>query len=253
MQHQHLEYHNRADVDHWWFAARRRIVLDQIRRRIARSPGHREILDLGCGAGGMLNYLSELGTAYGVDGTPEAVEFARAKTDAQVEVGGLPDQVPFDPGRFDIVTLLDVLEHVEDDRGSLKTIGQLLRPGGFVLITVPACPFLWSEHDDLNEHHRRYTRSELREKLETAGFRIRKLTYFNTLLFPPIALARLLQRLRPPRGHADEGNLPSTLNMIFRMVFSLEKPLLRWLSLPVGVSLLALADGPNQQGVEHDG
>jgi hypothetical protein len=144
-----------------------------------------------------------------------------------------------------------VLEHIEDDLGSLHRVAQLLRPGGFLVVTVPAYRFLWSEHDVVNEHKRRYTRTELATKMKQIGFGIRKLSYFNTLLFPPIAAMRLIQRLRDRPGQADEGHVAPWLNGVLRRVFSLEKQMLRWLSLPFGVSLIAVADKPIEEGHSH--
>jgi SAM-dependent methyltransferase len=194
--------HHELDDRHWWFAARRRIVLQVLDAALRRAgpAGKPRILDIGCGGGGTLRELALRGEAFGLDPEPSAVEAAMRRARCEVRLGRLPDEIPYELGSFDAVTLLDVLEHIEDDVRALGTIERLLRPGGLLLCTVPAYRFLWSQHDDVNEHRRRYTRPELRIRLEAAGLRVRKLSYCNTFLFPPIAAARLLWRRggRPP-------------------------------------------------------
>lgn len=244
MQLEHLAYHDAAEADHWWFAARRRIVLGLIARTLNGSREKVRLLDIGCGAGGMLNHLTRWGTAVGVDASPEAVEIARRKTDAEVVQGALPRGVPFGDEAFDVITVLDVVEHVEDDEAALDRIAHMLKPGGFVVLTVPAYRFLWSHHDVVNEHKRRYTRPELLAKLEAAGLRVRLLSYYNTLLFPPIAVVRLLRRLRRREARADEGRVPPLLNALLRTVFAWEAHLLRRTTLPFGISLIAVAERP---------
>lgn len=233
---------------HWWFRARGEIVLallgDALRERAARANGsgarRPRIVDLGCGAGGMIGRLAALGEAVGMDASPAAVEYAR-EVGVDIHLGALPAPVPFADGSFDAATLLDVLEHIDDDRAALAAIRGLLRPGGILVVTVPAFPFLWSQHDELNEHRRRYVRAELREKLESAGFDVLRLSYFNTFLFPPIAAVRLAGRLGGRRDEPMEGRVPKPVNALLRELFASERWLLRSGSLPFGVSLIAVA------------
>lgn len=241
--------HDELEDSHWWFAARRRIVMDVLRRALARrelaTPPR--LLDIGCGAGGTLRELAALGEAFGVDPEPSAVEATRRRCGCPVRQGGLPHDIPFEPGTFDVVTLLDVLEHVRDDAGSLATIERLLVPGGFLLCTVPAYPFLWSRHDVLNQHERRYLRRQLAARLRDAGLEPRKLTYFNTLLFPPIAGVRLLQGRSQPGAAAPSGDLgrvPAPVNALLAAIFAAERFWLRCAAFPFGVSILALARKP---------
>lgn len=247
--------HDELDDDHWWFAARRRIVLQVLRRalkeRVARNQGPPAILDVGCGAGATLRELARLGEACGIDVEPSAVEAAARRSGCPVRLGHLPDGVPFPAGSFDVVTMLDVLEHIEDDRGSLAAVERLLRPGGMLLCTVPAYRFLWSEHDVLNLHKRRYTRGQLGRRLQEAGLRVRKLTYYNTFLFLPIAAVRVA-RGKPGSGGAGAGaeprpdlaRVPAPVNALLRAVFGAERYWLRVGSFPFGVSVLALAQKP---------
>lgn len=248
MQISHLEYHRDAERDHWWFAARRSIVLAQLESALEpRRTFRREtlrILDIGCGAGGMLSFLSNWGEVAGVDASPEAVAMAAATGVGDVRHGSLPGDIPFDPASFDVITLLDVLEHVDDDVMALEAVRRLLRPHGTLIMTVPAYRLLWSGHDVVNEHRRRYVRGELRHKLQEAGFTVDRLSYFNTLLFPPIALARFLGRLRRGTPTADTGRVPAPLNAMLRSIFGVERHLLGATNLPFGVSLLAVARAP---------
>jgi SAM-dependent methyltransferase len=235
--------HDAHESSHWWFVARRRIVLRMLRRELDEPPpAGLRLLDVGCGAGGMLGHLARFGSAIGVDPSPDAVAYSAARG-ADVRLGTLPDGLPFGADdRFDVITLLDVLEHVDDDDASLRTLRRLLAPAGLLVMTVPAFPFLWSGHDVVNEHRRRYTRPQLRQRLVTAGFDVRTLSYFNTALFPPIAAVRLLRRLS--RG-ADEGGdlgvVPAPLNAVLGSVFAAERHVLPHVSLPFGVSLIATA------------
>lgn len=248
MKVEHLEYHHAHEATHWWFVARRRIVttfLDDVVREL--DPEQRSglrLLDVGCGAGGFLETLRRFGNAFGVDPSPAAIEFARSKSAADVRRGSLPDDLPFAGAEFDVITLLDVLEHVDEDERALRTLAGLLRPGGYLIITVPAFRFLWSAHDEVNEHRRRYTRDELEERLHAAGFQVRKISYFNTFLFPPIAAMRFLARVLGRNGGANQGIVPGPVNALLTFIFSSERHVLRRGSLPFGVSLFALARRP---------
>ena len=224
---------------HWWFVSKKKIVLDFIDRYVPTNDNHK-ILDIGCGSGLMLNALEQIGGTYGMDMSDDAINFSKEIFSGTVKKGMLPDNIPYDEEYFSLVVALDVIEHVDDDRASLTAIRSHIAEGGQAVISVPACMFLWSEHDVLNEHKRRYTLEELKGKLIDAGFTIEKISYFNTFLFPLISLVRMMNNLLKRKG-ASEIDLPHpAINYIVEKIFSLEKYFLRIMNFPIGVSVLAV-------------
>lgn len=224
---------------HWWFVSKKKIVLDFIDRYVSTNDNHK-ILDIGCGSGLMLNALEQIGDTYGMDMSDDAINFSKEIFSGTVKKGMLPDNIPYDEEYFSLVVALDVIEHVDDDRASLTAIRSHIAEGGQAVISVPACMFLWSEHDVLNEHKRRYTLEELKGKLIDAGFTIEKISYFNTFLFPLISLVRMMNNLLKRKG-ASEIDLPHpAINYIVEKIFSLEKYFLRIMNFPIGVSVLAV-------------
>lgn len=224
---------------HWWFVTKKAIVLDTINRRL-RKPGNTKILDIGCGSGLMLNALEDVGETFGMDMSTDAINFSKEIFSGKVESGSLPDRIPYGGTFFDIITALDVIEHVERDVDALKALRTRLVPGGKAVITVPAYMFLWSTFDDLNEHKRRYTLSELNTKLIQAGFIVERITYFNTLLFPAVYVVRMLNNILRRDGSSDVDMPSMPVNLLLRIIFGTEKYLLRCFTLPFGVSILAI-------------
>jgi len=232
--------------DHWWFQGRRRVVASVLRRYLPPVPdgGHR-IFDVGCGSGEMVDMLREFGTVSAIDPSPDAVARCRERfgADVQVDVGWVPDDLP-EPGCVDVVTAFDVVEHLDDDLGALGRIHALLPPNGTLVVTVPALQLLWGPHDVLSHHRRRYTRAQLRDRLEMAGFSIEAISYFNTVLFPVVAAVRLARRLRrrSPDTAASDFTMPAPwVNRVLLALLSSEAVLLRAGSLPIGVSIVAVA------------
>jgi SAM-dependent methyltransferase len=229
---------------HWWFVGRRRIFLSFLNSHLPPRPdGARRILDVGCGTGTMIGHLRRYGEVSGVDPSPEAVSFCRERgIEGVSRLDGLP--LPFDDGRFDLVTAFDVIEHIDDDTATLRDLRRVLRPDGRLLVSVPAFRFLWGPQDEISEHKRRYTAGELAGRLRAADFSVLRLTYFNTLLFPPIAAIRLLRPYQP--GSADlRSDFTMTRsrwqNRLLGGAFGLEAGLVRRTRLPFGVSILAWA------------
>ncbi len=221
---------------HWWFRGRRAVIRALI-DRAALGP-QPDILDAGCGTGANLVHFGALGRALGVDPSPEAVSRCRQRGLDGVVEGRLED-LPFPDDSFDLLLACDVLEHVENDAGALRELGRVARPGAWLVITVPAYQWMWSEHDDLHHHVRRYTLRALRSRVAGAGWGSALATYFNSVLLPPIAAVRLLSRLRRrPSRRTDYDLAPRALNRALELPMAGEARLIgRGARLPAGVSI----------------
>jgi SAM-dependent methyltransferase len=235
-----IVYDRMAELDtrHWWYRARRDILATLIRRKI-RLPADARILEIGCGTGHNLEMLAGFGRADGIEIDSAARALASERLGRTIGDAPLPQLTGVEDGAYDLVAILDVLEHVEEDRAALQSIARKLRPGGRILITVPAHPWMWSAHDEVNHHKRRYTRKTLRKVVEEAGLKLDMLSWFNSLLFPLAAAARLAGRVRGKQDSDDK--MPARpLNAAFRAIFGLERYALGRLPLPPGVSLVAI-------------
>ncbi len=230
----------------WWFVSHRAIVLSLL-KPLLRGKTEAKILDAGCGTGMTLLEMSRLADVIGIDNSPIAVRLARSRGLENVEVGNFQEQ-PYPNGRFDGITCLDCFEHIREDKNAAKAAFAMLKPGGFLLFTVPAFSFLWSGHDIVNEHFRRYTRHQMAELLSGAGFRITFLSYYNFWLFPFAVALSLGGRLGDQlRGSGADGSryvnrkLPPAINALLTRIFSSEAALLRWVRFPWGASLVGIA------------
>lgn len=242
-------YHSNFNVEstYWWFTARAHIIHTLI-NSVCALPKGSTVVDVGCGTGGFLSELATDYTAIGTDTSALAVEYCKKRGLEHLHLGTLDDfsqNFPADAWTVDAVTMLDVIEHIQDDQAVVKQVYDLLRPGGFFIATVPANPWMWSAHDIIHMHYRRYTKAQFGALLSGAGFKQKKLSYFNTLLFPLAALKRLTQKnLRPEDIHAVVDPVPAAVNSLFHSVFASEAALLKNASLPFGVSLVGIFQKP---------
>lgn len=225
---------------HWWFAGRRKILRAIIAQ--LRLPARARILEIGCGTGGNLPMLTQFGTVCAVEIDDFALARAREVSNCEIQKGWLPDRIPFQGQLFDLVCLLDVLEHVEDDEAALSAVAKRIKPGGLAVVTVPAYPWLYGSHDRLHHHYRRYTAGHLRRKATVAGLQVLRLGYFNALLFPLIAAVRLCKRVLPS-GEQDEAVLPGhRLNRWLYGVLSFEAAFVPRAFFPFGATCIAVLE-----------
>ena len=225
------------EESHWWYVGRRRIVESFVKEICSRRP---RILDVGCGTGANLKMLSQFGDAEGVDISQDAVDFCRERGLTQVKLGAA-ESLPYDAGTFDLVTALDVVEHLDDDMGGLKEMRRVLRPDGRILLFVPTFMWLWGVQDEVSHHRRRYRLSQLRRVVTQAGFTVERTTYANIFFLPPIFLVRWFMRLTRMKVDSEARINISRLNSLFARIFAAERVCLRFMNFPVGVSGLCLA------------
>ena len=243
------EYALMAEVEdrHWWWRARREILRGVLEQYAPARNGHsRRVLEVGCGTGGNLATLQEFGEVLGAEHEPAALGYLRFKYQDRFKAiqHSIPDPIP---ERFDIIGMFDVLEHLADDAAALRWLSTQLRPGGVAVLTVPAFPFLWSEHDVAAHHFRRYRLAGL-IGLVPPELKVLHATYFNTLLFPAVAAVRTALRLLPARlrpGGTQMALPPAALNWLAYQVFRLERHLVPRLRSAVGVSALIVLQRPD--------
>lgn len=233
--------------DHWWFRGRRRIIWALLSRE--KLKGAQRVLDAGCGTGRNIVEFGRLGPISGVDPSQEAVEFCHQRGLDDVQQAGL-ESLPFEDESFDVLLACDVIEHVRRDTDALGELHRVAAPGAALIITAPAYQWMWTEHDVQLHHFRRYTLKVICSRARAAGWEIEQSTYFNSLLFPLVAVARVIQRFlalfgRTRKGHTDLDRTPAALNAALETPFKVEAALLRWgVRLPAGVSLGVVARKP---------
>lgn len=224
---------------HWWFVGRRNILLSLLEHASIKKG---KVLDIGCGMGVMLQALEQFGDVYGTDFEDISVEYCRSSFGAgKIAKGSLPDNIPFDNNTFSLITCLDVIEHIEDDAGSISKIYDLLEPGGTAMIAVPALKCMWGYNDVMSHHKRRYNKKELLDKISKTKFEVVKCSYFNFLLFPMAFIVRKVKAaLHIEKPDLEVAGKQSIVNTILTKLFTFEKFLLSKGDLPYGVSLVAI-------------
>lgn len=237
---------HRVEETHWWFVGRRKIIESFLERVCAglrlskRTDDVLNILDVGCGTGANLEMLSRFGKAEGVDVSAEALDFCRERGLQQVKQGAA-ESLPYENNSFDLVTGLDVVEHLDDDVAGLQEMRRVLRKDGRAVLFVPAFMFLWGVQDDISNHRRRYTMAGLKEAVKKAGFEIEHASYVNLSFFAPIFFGRLLMRVTGLRPASENNITIGALNGVLGKLFGAERFLLRHLNFPFGVSIICVA------------
>ena len=222
---------------HWWFRVRRNIILSLIKNH--KVPKKARIFDFGCGSGYLAGYLQNLGyDVSGSDMSHEAIDFGVSKGIKNLHVVEPGKTVP--GGHFDLILALDVIEHIDDDKGAIRDLKEALKPNGTLIITVPAYRWMWGVQDEVAHHFRRYNMSSLLNLIaDDSSLSVVKKSYFNTLLFLPIAGVRLVSKLFGLKERESDFEINNKLlNGIFYFLFNLEPKMLKFLSFPFGVSIL---------------
>jgi len=238
---------NRVEDSHWWYVGRR-AILESFLEGIIQNPKSKiqnpKILDVGCGTGGNLEMLEKFGAAEGVDVSAAALEFCKSKG-LKVHKG-LAENLPFEDESFDLVTALDVVEHLDDDIVGLKEMNRVLKKDGRTLIFVPAFMWLWGVQDDVSNHRIRYTKKQIIERLEKAGFKIERATYANITFFAPILGGRTLMKVTGIKPESENNVNVSALNGVFGKIFGAERFFLKNFNFPFGVSIVIVAKKTKQ-------
>jgi SAM-dependent methyltransferase len=231
---------HQAEDRHWWYRGRR-VVLERVIDDL-RLPARARILDAGCGSGRNMVELARHGTVTGIELSQPSVELARGRGTGEVIAGSVLE-MPFEADSFELAASLDVIEHLQDDIAALRELRRVVAPGGSLLVTVPAYQWLWSGHDEVNHHFRRYTRRSLQRAGEQAGWQQVRTTYFNSLLLPAAILLRVLDRFsrKTTESSLDLWVPPEPLNWLLERPLRIEAATIaRGGRIPAGLSLLAV-------------
>ena len=235
-----LAYREMAELDqkHWWYRARRAVLADLIRRE-AKPHAGAKILEIGCGTGHNLEMLGGFGNVDAVELDEESRSIAEERLGRRIINSPLPELAGVGGG-YDLIAALDVIEHIDDDTAAIAAIAVKLRPGGKFVMTVPAHKWMWSAHDLVNHHKRRYSRAELKRLIDQSPLKLEKVGYFNSLLFPLAVAERTASKLRG-KDDADLKLPAAPINAALEKVFGAERYLVGRFPLPPGLSLFAVA------------
>ncbi len=232
----------RQESFYWWHVGKRELVKELLKKYADLGQKPQKILDVGCGTGMLLKDLSTEGEVWGLDKDQLALNFCQKRGFKNLTKADLTKKLPYAERTFTVILALDVLEHLQNDHFALAEFSRLLQPGGFLVLTVPAYPQLWSRWDKVCGHQRRYSAQDLGGVVSQAGFRLRKLSYFNSFALLPAVLVRFIKSLFSRQNyHSDFFKLPSFLNQFLLFLTAGERKILLKTDLPAGLSLICLA------------
>ena len=225
----------------YWYFAGKNDMLEKLSNKYFKSGRKLKILNIGCGSGDDINLLSKFGTVYSIEYSLDTIKNCLLPMGFKNVTRADAENLSFRDNEFDCVVILDVLEHLKDDSAAMKEIYRVLKKNGIAIISVPAHQFLWSGHDKALGHVKRYSRSELRTLITKTNFSIEKLTFWNSLLFYPVAAVRIYSRLtNNEKNKSDVTSLAKPVNMPLTFLLKFENKLLRYLNSPCGISLFAV-------------
>lgn len=239
---QHYLYQDLYNLEetHWWHRSKFQLVQGAISRLVPTTSSNVKLLDIGCGTGQILTLLSHFGTASGIDVSPEAIKFCKRRKLTRVSVGSSYN-TGFAKNSMDVITILDVLEHT-DERKTLKEIMRILKPGGFLILTVPAYQWLWSRWDEVLMHKKRYTVPSLTYILQTSGFHVLKISYAYSFLLLPIIVIRFLKKLLHKKEYGSDFAINTPfINAVMEKLCSLERGFVLAGLVPFGTSVFCVA------------
>jgi len=227
------------DQRHWWYRARREVIAALIRRRV-KAPADARLLEIGCGTGHNLGMLGQFGTVDALEVDDTARALAEERLGKPIFSAPLPELAGIPERQYDLVAAFDVIEHIADDEAAIRSIARLLKPRGKLVVTVPAHQWMWSAHDVVNHHQRRYSKGGLKRLIDDSPLRLDAIGYFNSLLFPVAVAERFASKLRG-KEEADLALPPAPLNQALERIFAAERALVGRVPLPPGLSLFAVA------------
>lgn len=241
-----LDRFNQIERTHWWWEGRRALI-----KQLLKGSKPKKILDVGCGTGETMNFLQELypiAQIYGVDTSQKALQYAKSRGHSLVELASA-SKLPYKADTFDIILILDVIEHIKKDAEAVKELKRVLKRGGKLVITAPAMKLIWSDFDDKQGHVKRYTRTEFRQLAKVSGMKINFISYFNFFLAIPIITIRILSRSKMfsfLAGYDKSFNYDIAFkfwtNRLLKNIFLSEISLLRFITYPFGISIVTLLE-----------
>jgi SAM-dependent methyltransferase len=239
---QEIVYHSNFEIEssYWWFVARNNILLNSI-NQLCNISKNDYVLDVGCGTGGFAEQISKESNVICVDTSKTALDYCQRRGLKNLVNSTLEDFEKINTENIKLITMLDVVEHIDDDKSVIESAYRICADKGILLVTVPAYQWLWSHHDEMHMHKRRYTKTQVSDLISNAGFKIQYSTYFNSFLFLPGLLKRFVENITGTKKDTPVDKVSPFMNSIFTKLFSYEGHFLPRTTFPFGMSILIIA------------